>query len=148
MAHTAIAVNFNESLNVKCSVSAQITFNIQVLLNVITNFGNLILGKISATSIGINSGCLYDLSSSGTADTIDVSKADLNSLVVGQVNTRNTCHIVLPPNYCSGLALTLFVLWIFTDNHDFTIALNHFAFVANFLYRRSDFHLNILLYLL
>lgn len=52
MAHTAIAVNFNESLNVKCSVSAQITFNIQVLLNVITNFGNLILGKISATSIG------------------------------------------------------------------------------------------------
>ena len=67
MAHTAIAVNFNESLNVKCSVSAQITFNIQVLLNVITNFGNLILGKISATSIGINSGCLYDLSSSGSA---------------------------------------------------------------------------------
>ena len=43
------------------------------------------------------------------------------------------------------LALTLFVLGILTDNHDFSLALNNLALLANFLYRRSDFHLNALL---
>ena len=51
----------------------------------------------------------------------------------------------LPPIISSGLALTLFVLWIFTDNHYFSFALDYFALFANFLYRRSDFHLNALL---
>ena len=46
---------------------------------------------------------------------------------------------------CVGLALTLFVLRILTDNHDFSLALNNLALLANFLYRRSDFHLNALL---
>ena len=46
---------------------------------------------------------------------------------------------------CVGLALTLFVLGILTDNHDFSLALNNLALLANFLYRRSDFHLNALL---
>ena len=46
---------------------------------------------------------------------------------------------------CVGLTLTLFVLGILTDNHDFSLALNNLALLANFLYRRSDFHLNALL---
>ena len=46
---------------------------------------------------------------------------------------------------CVGLALTLFVLRILTDNHDLSLALNNLALLANFLYRRSDFHLNALL---
>lgn len=40
------------------------------------------------------------------------------------------------------LALTLLVLGIFTDNHDLTLAFNDFALFADFLDRRSDFHLN------
>jgi hypothetical protein len=39
-----------------------------------------------------------------------------------------------------GLALTLLVLGIFAYYHDFSLALNDFALLANFLYRRSDFH--------
>ena len=33
------------------------------------------------------------------------------------------------------------MLGIFTDDHDFSLALDYLAFVANFLDRRSDFHL-------
>ncbi len=47
-----------------------------------------------------------------------------------------------------GLALTLLVLGIFAYYHDFSLALNDFALLANFLYRRSDFHYVYLLKLL
>ena len=42
-------------------------------------------------------------------------------------------------------ALALLVLRVFTNNHDSTLTLNHFAFFTNFLDRRSDFHLCALL---
>ena len=32
------------------------------------------------------------------------------------------------------------MLGIFTDNHYFSLAFDDFALLANFLYRRSDFH--------
>ena len=38
------------------------------------------------------------------------------------------------------LTLTLFMLGILTDNHDFTLALYDFALLANLFNRRSDFH--------
>jgi len=40
----------------------------------------------------------------------------------------------------SGLALTLLVLGILTDNHDFSLALDDLAFFANGFYGRSYFH--------
>jgi hypothetical protein len=38
------------------------------------------------------------------------------------------------------LALLLLVLRVFADNHDATLALDHFALLANGFHRRSDFH--------
>ena len=32
------------------------------------------------------------------------------------------------------------MLGIFADHHDLSLALDNFALLANFLYRRSDFH--------
>jgi hypothetical protein len=44
------------------------------------------------------------------------------------------------PGQQQKLTLTLFVLRVFAYNHDFSMALDDFAFVANLLDRRSDFH--------
>ncbi len=41
-----------------------------------------------------------------------------------------------------GLALTLFVFWILTDNADASLSLNDLALIANGFNRRSDFHVN------
>ena len=38
------------------------------------------------------------------------------------------------------LALTLLVLGILTDNHDFSLTLDNFALFANLFDRRPDFH--------
>ena len=39
-----------------------------------------------------------------------------------------------------GLALSLFVFWILADYSDTTFSFDDLAFVANFLYGRSHFH--------
>ena len=39
-----------------------------------------------------------------------------------------------------GLALSLFVLRVFADNHDFALALDDLALFAHGLDTRSDFH--------
>ena len=40
------------------------------------------------------------------------------------------------------LALALLMLRVFTDYHNFTLALDYLALFAHFLDRRSDFHWN------
>ena len=46
-----------------------------------------------------------------------------------------------PRDHIQGLTLALFVLGIFTDHHDFSLAFDDFALLTNSLHRRSDFHL-------
>ena len=46
---------------------------------------------------------------------------------------------------CRASALALLVLRVFTDNHDFTLALDNLAFFTHLLDRRSDFHVYTLL---
>lgn len=47
--------------------------------------------------------------------------------------------------YFRASALALLVLRVFTDDHDFTLALDDLAFFTHLLNRRSDFHLCALL---
>ena len=49
--------------------------------------------------IGIHFGNFEDLLAHRRADAEDVGQANLDALFSGQVNTRNTCHVlVTPPN--------------------------------------------------
>ena len=41
---------------------------------------------------------------------------------------------------CIELALTLLVLGVLADNHDFAVTLDYLALFAHGLYGRSDFH--------
>ena len=43
-------------------------------------------------------------------------------------------------NVRTNLALTLFMLWIFTDDADNSVSLDYLAFVADGLYAGSYFH--------
>ena len=42
--------------------------------------------------------------------------------------------------FCIVLALTLLVLGVLADNHDFAVTLDYLALFAHGLYGRSDFH--------
>jgi len=45
-----------------------------------------------------------------------------------------------PGLFIIGLALYLFVFWVFTDNSDFTLSFDDFALFANWFYWWSNFH--------
>jgi hypothetical protein len=79
----------------------------------------LFLRKCLASSVCFNLLCLNRLAESICA--IDT-----------KVSISRRTHIFL--------ALSLFMLGIFADYHDFTMALNDFAFFANRFDRRFNFH--------
>ena len=48
--------------------------------------------QVTDAGIGIDTRLFEDLGCAGAADTVDIGQADLNALVLGQVNAGNTCH--------------------------------------------------------
>src|SRR5699024_3490673 len=97
MTNTAIASDFYQSLDVQCDLTAQITFHLHIVVDVLTQFGNVILAEISHPCVRIDACRLDNVLSFFAADTIDVGKANLDPLLSGQVNTSYTCHITVAP---------------------------------------------------
>lgn len=47
--------------------------------------------------------------------------------------------------FLGALALSLLVLWVFTDDHHVAFALDHLALLTDFFHRRTYFHNGALL---
>ena len=68
------------------------------MIDVLSELVNIRFAEIANPDIGVNAGSFEDGLSGLAADTVDVGKADLNSLVSGQVYAANTRHkVCLPP---------------------------------------------------
>lgn len=65
----------------------------------------------------------------------------MNSPIDGQAAAAHNKTVDKP----SKLTLTLLMLWVLTNNANATLSLNNLALFAHRLYRRSNFHLEILL---
>ena len=72
---------------------------IVVFIVFITKCGFLILGQILDADIRVDLGHFQDLLSACSANTVDVGQTDLDSLLTGQVNTSNTCHLLQSTSY-------------------------------------------------
>ena len=70
-----------------------------MLVDHFTQCGFLILGQILDADVGINVGELQNFLCAFSADAVDVSQTDLDSLFTGQVNTSNTCHTIQSTSY-------------------------------------------------
>jgi hypothetical protein len=104
--------------------------------NLVTESGLLGLGQVPDTGVGVDAGSGQNLLGAGQADAINIGQANLNSLILGQVNARNTCHLSIH----LLLTLSLLVLGILTNHHNSALALNDLAFLAHGLNGRSYFH--------
>ena len=56
MADTTIAANLNQSFNIKSHIPAKIAFNNVVLVDIVTQFGDIVLGKVFDSGIRIYTG--------------------------------------------------------------------------------------------
>ena len=87
MANATVRTDFDESLDVQSGFPTKITFDLKVVVNVVTKLGNILLGKISYTSVGVDAGSFDDIVCSLSADAMDIGESDLDSLVSRQVDT-------------------------------------------------------------
>ena len=93
MADATVAADFNQTLDVQADFATQVTFDLHVVLDVVTELGNFVLGKILHAGIGIDLGRGKDFLGNRRTDAEDLGQADFHTLFSGQVNARNTCHV-------------------------------------------------------
>jgi len=125
----AVAVDLDHSLDIHTDFTAEVTLDVVVVFDLLTELGDFLLGQILGAGIGIDTGYLEDLLGGGSADAVNIGQSDLYALCVRNINACNTSHIDFP----LSLSLSLFMLGVLTDYHDTTLALDNFALFANFL---------------
>ena len=97
MAKTAIAADFNQTLDIKSHVAAEVALHGIVLIDIIPQLGHVVLAQITDTGVGVDPGGGQDVCRRLAAQTENVGQADLNALFSGQVHTCNACHVLNAP---------------------------------------------------
>ena len=119
MTDAAVAVDLDHSLDIHTDFTTEVTLDVVVVFDFLTELGYFLLGQILGE----------DLLGGGSANAVNIGQSDLYALCVRNINACNTSHIDFP----LSLSLSLFMLGVLTDYHDTTLALDNFALFANFL---------------
>ena len=92
MTGAAIAADLAQTLDVECGLTAKVAFHDVAVVDGFTKLGLVSIGQILHAGVGVHACLCQDLLSTLSANTIDISQTDFDSLILGQVNTGNTCH--------------------------------------------------------
>jgi hypothetical protein len=92
MAQTTVAADLGQALDVKRGLTAEVAFHDKVVVDALTQLGFFLIGEVFHAGVGIDPSHVQDLLRAGSADSVDISETDFDSLVFGQVNAGYTCH--------------------------------------------------------
>jgi hypothetical protein len=136
-----VATDIHQSFDVHLNFGTQSTFNLVIIIDDITDGGQLVVVPGVNLKVLIHASFLKDLLGSAAANTINVGKADHTSFIPGDVNSSYTCHMLFSLLVFKRLSLTLLKLGILlVDYVNSSLATHNLALGASFLYRHSDFH--------
>ena len=108
MAQAAIAADLHQALDVHAHLTAKVALHLEVMVNVITDFTDVLLGQILDAGVRVDAGRLNDLIGDVVADAVDVRQGNLDSLLTGKVDACDTCHVLFSTSiksYAEPLAL-------------------------------------------
>ena len=97
MAQSAVAADFGQSLDVQRDSTAQVAFYLQMLVDVLTQFGNVVFRQVFYSDIGADPGFLQNIRSRFPSDAKDVGQSDLYALFSRQVDTSYTSNTFFAP---------------------------------------------------
>ena len=92
MTQAAVAADLRQTLDVHSGSAAQVTLDQILLLDNLTQLSLLVIGQILDANVGIDAGLSQDLLGAGSADAVNISQTNFNTLFAGQVYTSNTCY--------------------------------------------------------
>ena len=88
-----VGANLDLAADVSSHLTAKVTFDVVVGLNVVTQCHELIICQLVDAQVTADSGGLQGLGGAGAADSVDVGQGDLEALVARQVNSDEACHV-------------------------------------------------------
>ena len=132
MSKTSIASDIHQALDIDLYFLAKISFDPPFILDNLADSGTLFFREITHLHTGFDARLLQNLGSPGSADSVNVGQADIDPLVVRNVDSSNACHTLTLLS--STLSLPLFVLGVGTDHAHHTAAANDLTVNTNFLY--------------
>ena len=94
MTLAAVAADLGQALDVERHAAAQVALHDEVVVDALTDLRFVLVGEVFHTGVRIDAGHLKNLFCAGSADTINIGQANFNSLVLGQVNAGDTCHLI------------------------------------------------------
>src|SRR5919198_5383700 len=115
MPDAAVGADLAEPLDRLRAVAAQIAFHLDVLVDVVAELRDLVLGEVANLRVGIEAERCSDPARRRLADAVDVRQPDLEPLLVGEIDACDACH---------WLTLPLLVSRIGADDHGLTVPLD------------------------
>ena len=97
MTDSTVAVDLNHSLDVECNITTEVTLNYIGCFDNVTELCYVALGQVFCADIRIDSCLSKNVLCALKSDTVNISESYLNSLIVRNINTGYTSHIVISP---------------------------------------------------
>src|SRR4029078_216050 len=106
VADALVAADLHLALDVLRDLAAEVSFDLQVLVDEGADIQDPVLGEIADLGRRVHTGPGDDLVGAGRPDAVDVGQRDVQPLVAGKVDACETCHPLTPP-VCFGPTLRL-----------------------------------------
>src|SRR5439155_7321017 len=134
VAQSLVAADLDLALDVGGDLAAEVTLDLQVLVDVRADTSDLFVGEIAHPGLHGKVDRLADVLRGRAADAVDIGERDAEVLLARDVDTGNSGH--------GGplLALTLLVAGVRADDPDAPVATDHLALLAHLLDTRSYLH--------
>ena len=97
MTQAAVAADVHQALDVHGNFAAKIALYLEVVIDIVAQLTDFLLGQILDSGIGIDTGRFNDIVRNIPANAIDIRQGDLDSLFSGKVDTCDTCHLCKAP---------------------------------------------------
>ena len=92
-----VAADLGQPLDVHGQVTAEVALHSVAVADDLTQLRLVSLGQILDAGIGVDPGLSQNLIGAGAPDAVDIGQANLDPLILGQINASNTCHTVSAP---------------------------------------------------
>ena len=102
MPDAAIAADLAEPFDCLRTLAAQVTFDLEILVDVAAELRDLLVGQILDLLVRVERELIADLLRGRAADPVDLREPDLEPLLVRDVDAGNTGHRASPASACGG----------------------------------------------
>src|SRR4029077_4780278 len=102
MAQAAVAADLHQALDVLRALAAQVALDRHLVVDAVTQLGNLVLGQVTHVRVGADAELVEDVVRRRPADAVDVREADLDALVERDVDPGDTSHQLFTPASACG----------------------------------------------